>query len=355
MTMHPRPQLSPNYPIAPPTIPPESPSRQHHEQPACRRRLLLPARPRRAGHGRRRPVRRARPRAPALPHLRRALHGGRAQRRGLRQDPPRPDPPWMRSSPRSASSDPPRRPRSRRGRRRRLREGEPLLSRSRSPPHTPPRRSRPSPPPPPHRHRALSLPAGPPPPRRPSASGQPLPPPALPNPADRPEPVELGHDVAVQPVQKCEGILTVQKTQFVSFVKVSASSATHGNKSFGLISATDALLASIKKVSQTDRSLGVAGFVVAVEDSYPGTKFDPVPVNILGILITDVSKTKDLIDYYNSSTTRDWAGRTTTFQATVGIADGLAPTLFNSAPQVALFSSRGPDVKDFSFQDADVR
>jgi hypothetical protein len=32
----------------------------------------------------------------------------------------------------------------------------------------------------------------------------------------------------------------------------------------------------------------------------------------------------------------------------------LAPTLFNSAPQVALFSSRGPDVKDFSFQDADV-
>ncbi|KAM3213347.1 hypothetical protein ACQJBY_065999 [Aegilops geniculata] len=172
------------------------------------------------------------------------------------------------------------------------------------------------------------------------------------------------------------------------------SPATHGNKSFGLISATDALLgssstkysaldcqrpellnkrkvqgkillcgysfnyisgtASIKKVSQTAKSLGAAGFVVAVEDSYPGTKFDPVPVNIPGILITDVSKTKDLIDYYNSSTTRDWAGRATAFQATVGIADGLAPTLFNSAPQVALFSSRGPDVKDFSFQDADV-
>lgn len=32
----------------------------------------------------------------------------------------------------------------------------------------------------------------------------------------------------------------------------------------------------------------------------------------------------------------------------------MAPTLYNSAPQVALFSSRGPDVKDFSFQDADV-
>ncbi|AQK66760.1 Subtilisin-like protease SBT2.6 [Zea mays] len=115
-----------------------------------------------------------------------------------------------------------------------------------------------------------------------------------------------------------------------------------------------ALDSSIKKVSQTARSLGAAGFVVAVENSYPGTKFDPVPVSIPGILITDVSKTEDLIDYYNSSTVRDWAGRATAFKATAGIADGLAPTLYNSAPQVALFSSRGPDVKDFSFQDADV-
>jgi hypothetical protein len=71
-------------------------------------------------------------------------------------------------------------------------------------------------------------------------------------------------------------------------------------------------------------------------------------------MLTLVLAMQDLIDYYNSSTTRDWAGRATVFQATVGIADGLAPTLFNSAPQVALFSSRGPDVKDFSFQDADV-
>jgi hypothetical protein len=50
--------------------------------------------------------------------------------------------------------------------------------------------------------------------------------------------------------------------------------------------------ASIKKVSQTAKTLGAAGFVVAVENSYPGTKFDPVPVNIPGILITDISKTK---------------------------------------------------------------
>ncbi|XP_072953254.1 subtilisin-like protease SBT2.5 isoform X3 [Typha angustifolia] len=172
------------------------------------------------------------------------------------------------------------------------------------------------------------------------------------------------------------------------------SPATHGNRSFNIVSACDVLLgsstvkynpldcqrpellnkkmvegnillcgysfnfvsgtASIKKVSETAKALGAAGFIVAVENSYPGTKFDPVPVNIPGILITDVSKTKEIIDYYNCSTRRDWAGRPKIFEATANIADGLAPTLYNSAPQVALFSSRGPDVKDFSFQDADV-
>ncbi|XP_020090637.1 subtilisin-like protease SBT2.6 [Ananas comosus] len=172
------------------------------------------------------------------------------------------------------------------------------------------------------------------------------------------------------------------------------SPATHGNKSFNLVSASDVLLgssvvkynpldcqkpellnkklvegnillcgysfnfisgtASISKVSDTAKSLGAAGFIVAVENNYPGTKFDPVPVSVPGILITDVSKTKELIDYYNCSTKRDWAGRPVRFEATGSIANGLAPTLYNSAPQVALFSSRGPGVKDFSFQDADV-
>lgn len=50
--------------------------------------------------------------------------------------------------------------------------------------------------------------------------------------------------------------------------------------------------ASIKKVCETAKSLGAAGFVVAVESSYRGTKYDPVPVALPGILITDVSQTK---------------------------------------------------------------
>ncbi|XP_028774151.1 subtilisin-like protease SBT2.5 [Neltuma alba] len=120
--------------------------------------------------------------------------------------------------------------------------------------------------------------------------------------------------------------------------------------SFNFVSGT----ASIKKVSETAKALGAVGFVLCVENVSPGTKFDPVPVGIPGILITDVSNTKELIDYYNTSTPRDWTGRVKSFKGTGNIGDGLVPTLHKSAPQVALFSSRGPNIKDFSFQEADL-
>lgn len=112
--------------------------------------------------------------------------------------------------------------------------------------------------------------------------------------------------------------------------------------------------ASIKKVSETAKSLGAIGFVLAVENVSPGTKFDPVPVSVPGILITEVSKSMDLIEYYNTSTSRDWTGRVKSFKATGSIGDGLMPILHKSAPQVALFSARGPNIRDFNFQDADL-
>ncbi|GMH23732.1 hypothetical protein Nepgr_025575 [Nepenthes gracilis] len=172
------------------------------------------------------------------------------------------------------------------------------------------------------------------------------------------------------------------------------SPSTHGNQTFTLVAANDILLdssvmryspadcqrpevlnknmvegnillcgysfnfvvgtASIKKVSETAKSLGAAGFVLAVENITPGTKFDPVPSNIPGILITDVSKSLELIDYYNTSTSRDWTGRVKSFTAKGSIGDGLMPLLYKSAPQVALFSARGPDIRDYSFRDADL-
>lgn len=175
---------------------------------------------------------------------------------------------------------------------------------------------------------------------------------------------------------------------------IGLSPATHRNRTFTLVAANDVLLdssvmkfspsdcqrpeilnknliegnillcgysfnfvvgsASIKKVVATAKSLGAIGFVLAVENVSPGTKFDPVPVGIPGIVITDVSKSTDLINYYNMSTTRDWTGRVRSFKATGSIGNGLMPILHKSAPAVALFSARGPNIKDFSFQDADL-
>jgi hypothetical protein len=63
---------------------------------------------------------------------------------------------------------------------------------------------------------------------------------------------------------------------------------------------------------------------------------------------------QELIDYYNISTTRDWTGRVKSFKGTGKIGDGLKSILYKSAPQVALFSARGPNIRDFSFQEADL-
>ncbi|CAN1229073.1 Subtilisin-like protease SBT2.6 [Linum grandiflorum] len=120
--------------------------------------------------------------------------------------------------------------------------------------------------------------------------------------------------------------------------------------SFSFVAGTS----SIKKVSETAKKLGAAGFVLAVESNTPGAKYDPVPVCTPGIVITDSLKSADLIDYYNISTPRDWTGRVKSFNAVGSIGDGLMPILHKSAPQVALFSARGPNIKDFSFGDADL-
>ncbi|XP_061364576.1 subtilisin-like protease SBT2.5 isoform X2 [Gastrolobium bilobum] len=111
---------------------------------------------------------------------------------------------------------------------------------------------------------------------------------------------------------------------------------------------------SIKKVSETAKALGAVGFVLCVENVSPGTQFDPVPVGLPRILITDVSNSKELIDYYNISTPRDWTGRVKSFKGTGKIGDDLMPIIHKSATHVALFSARGKNIKDFSFQEADL-
>jgi hypothetical protein len=53
------------------------------------------------------------------------------------------------------------------------------------------------------------------------------------------------------------------------------------------------------------------------------------------------------LNYYNASNKARGAP-----QARIG--NGMLPTLTGTAPQVALFSSRGPAVKDYMLHDADV-
>ena len=50
--------------------------------------------------------------------------------------------------------------------------------------------------------------------------------------------------------------------------------------------------ASMKRVSETAAALGAAGFVLVVENTSPGVKYDPIPVATPGILIIDVSQSK---------------------------------------------------------------
>jgi hypothetical protein len=61
-----------------------------------------------------------------------------------------------------------------------------------------------------------------------------------------------------------------------------------------------------------------------------------------------------VLDYYNKYTTKSRSGKILTLGATAKIGNGQIVTYTKAVQQVALFSSRGPDVKDFNFDEADV-
>ncbi|KAL2534472.1 Subtilisin-like protease SBT2.5 [Abeliophyllum distichum] len=126
------------------------------------------------------------------------------------------------------------------------------------------------------------------------------------------------------------------------------SPATHANRTFTLVAANDVLLdSSVARYSPSDCQKPEVLNKNLVEGNILlcGYSFN---------FVIDVSESTELIDYYNTSTPRDWTGRVKSFKAVGTIGDGLKPILHKSAPQVALFSARGPNIKDYSFQDADL-
>lgn len=136
------------------------------------------------------------------------------------------------------------------------------------------------------------------------------------------------------PVSSCVVIVscTIETEVSNSLLIASCAASTHLNQAYKLVAATDIVLdssvakfspsdcqrpevlnrnkvkgaillcgysfnfilgtASVKKVAETARALGAVGFILAVENVSPGTKFDPVPVSIPGIVITQVDKSK---------------------------------------------------------------
>ncbi|KAI5059612.1 hypothetical protein GOP47_0025931 [Adiantum capillus-veneris] len=103
---------------------------------------------------------------------------------------------------------------------------------------------------------------------------------------------------------------------------------------------------TVKRVSDTAKNLGAVGFVLLAKTDLPGNKFNPVPLGMPGIVITNVQDSLFLLDYYNASNggSDAWAK----------IGNGMNPTFQGTAPQVALYSSRGPGVKDYTLQDSDI-
>lgn len=63
---------------------------------------------------------------------------------------------------------------------------------------------------------------------------------------------------------------------------------------------------------------------------------------------------QSLLSYYEANTKKDQTGKVLSFGATAKVGNGQRTFYTGEAQQVALFSSRGPNVKDFNFNEADV-
>ncbi|CAN6975120.1 unnamed protein product [Brassica rapa subsp. trilocularis] len=114
-------------------------------------------------------------------------------------------------------------------------------------------------------------------------------------------------------------------------------------------------VSTVKQALITAKNLTAAGLVFYMDPSSTGFQMTSTPMDIPGILISSPQDSLALLQYYNTSLSRDNASGKIVGSASVArIVGGMKPTYGITAPKVMYFSARGPDPEDDSFQDADV-
>ncbi|KAG2304048.1 hypothetical protein Bca52824_032699 [Brassica carinata] len=114
-------------------------------------------------------------------------------------------------------------------------------------------------------------------------------------------------------------------------------------------------VSTVKQALITAKNLTAAGLVFYMDPSSTGFQMSSTPMDIPGILISSPQDSMALLQYYNTSLSRDNASGKIVGSASVArIVGGMKPTYGITSPKVMYFSARGPDPEDNSFQDADV-
>lgn len=111
---------------------------------------------------------------------------------------------------------------------------------------------------------------------------------------------------------------------------------------------------TLQQLVKTIEAVGAAGVVLIVDSDGPGSKFDPVPLRVPAIGLLNLADSTALLSYYQTNTKKDQTGKVVSFGASAKLGNGQIIGYTGVAQKVAIFSSRGPDVKDFDFNEADV-
>ncbi|KAJ4800614.1 Subtilisin-like protease [Rhynchospora pubera] len=112
--------------------------------------------------------------------------------------------------------------------------------------------------------------------------------------------------------------------------------------------------ATITAILDTATSLGFVGFALLANPLYGDFLAEPLPFHIPGIMVPSVADAQVIWNYYNNHTIRDIKGIVTSYGSCATIKEGRIATFTNTAPAVARFSSRGPDISDNQLNPADV-